>query len=269
MKLLRLSALESERFLSEHVRANTPALVSDAIDRWPSTSVGSVEFLARQFGDWQVQVYDDLFELLAVSSLNDYLNEFWERPPRAKPVPYVRWYAQFRELDFVWADEAFRALAPYWARPYFLPACGYLLPRCESGQQRDPVRDAFPGKGLFISAAGACTRSHCDPWCSDAVLCQLSGRKRFEMFTPQRAAAAQGPPDIQDVLEPGEVLFIPAGWPHRFETLTPSISLTWNFVHAAREAEFSAYLRQAMPPEERVVLEYFGVLPEHSSAALH
>ena len=64
-------------------------------------------------------------------------------------------------------------------------------------------------------------------------------------------------PDVDDVLEPGEVMFIPSGWTHHVETLTDSISLTYNFVHASTWPGFHRFLCSDIPPAERALIDYF------------
>lgn len=134
---------------------------------------------------------------------------------------------------------------------------------------------------LLSMSSGARTRLHADPWCSDALLCQLYGEKEFVMYDPAQAPyLTNGPrsvdveaPDLQafpdfprarvtvrDVLRPGEVLLVPAGWLHHFKSTSDSISLTWNFVHRCRVSEFLSYMA-AGPPElevKQLAYAYFG-----------
>ena len=49
-------------------------------------------------------------------------------------------------------------------------------------------------------------------------------------------------PTVKDTLEPGEIVLVPAGWFHHFNSVTDSISLTWNFVHSYRLRKFISYL---------------------------
>jgi hypothetical protein len=254
-------------------------IVADAVARWPASNIWTAQGLSTYFGDCPVQVYDSLFELQTICLLDEYLRRYWSaRPGAGSPVPYVRWYTKFRPIDFVWADEAFAALSAFWRTPYFLPSTDYILPACAPPKTIDPVRDAFPAKGLFISAAGACTRLHQDPWGSSAVLCQLHGSKRVALFSAGRRSeltaggqlidltsipetSSQHPTaDFDDTLAAGEVLFIPAGWLHHVVSLTSSVSLTWNFVHGAAAAPFREFLSQKHSAADDEVLRYFSTL---------
>jgi hypothetical protein len=53
----------------------------------------------------------------------------------------------------------------------------------------------------------------------------------------------QARPELDEVLEPGDAIFIPAGWYHTAVALTDSVSITWNFVHEIHERRFTSYLR--------------------------
>lgn len=276
MRLERRSALQTEDFVERYVRPARPVLVTDAIERWSQgVEPLSERFFIETFADSEVQVYNDLFDLVSVCRLRDYIDRYWYAPFGAD-VPYVRWYARFHAMEFEWADDAFARIAPYWRMPYFLPSTSYALPQCRAPAMLDAVSDAFPAKGIFISAAGARTRLHFDPWCSDAVLCQLSGRKKLVLYAPDAKELltkegelvdldapghAVHPPDIEDVLEPGEILYIPSGWLHHVVTLTSSISLTWNFVHGVHAPRFDHYRAGALSTFDRGVLSYFDRLP--------
>jgi len=50
-------------------------------------------------------------------------------------------------------------------------------------------------------------------------------------------------PELDEILQPGDTIFIPAGWYHSAIALTDSVSITWNFVHEIHERRFSSYLR--------------------------
>jgi hypothetical protein len=199
-------------------------------------------------------------------------------PGQATSAPYVRWYCKMAEEDRVpWADQSFDQFRGDWARPSFFPANSFVLPFCPESGTLDPSRDWFPARGLFVSAQGARTRLHKDPWCSDALLCQVFGKKNFVMYDPAQApylthaektVDIEAPdldafpdfprarPTLQGTLEPGEIVLVPAGWFHHFNSVTDSISLTWNFVHFCRVREFVSYLLHGPNDTERKQLAY-------------
>ena len=279
MKLERRSNLTQCEFIEHYLLPGRPVLVEDAIAQWRgSAALLSERYFIETFAACAVQLYDDLFELLAVCPLQQYVDRYWHSPARCG-VPYVRWYSKFRDVEFEWADDAFALLEGRWSTPYFLPTSGYELPKCEPPKVIDAARDAFPARGIFISAAGARTRLHSDPWCSDAILCQLSGRKKVVMYSPAAAqdlcrdgrvvdvdapdqnafpGFARRAPDIEDFLDQGDTLYIPAGWFHHVLTVANSVSLTWNFVHAVHAERFARYRRGPLSPLELEVMRYFG-----------
>src|SRR5579872_2825920 len=180
----RCRSLEVQDFEDHYLVSNRPVIVVDAIERWPGPAMWNPEHLFKEFGNASVQIYNDLFTLEDVITLDEYFTKYWRSPVTERRVPYVRWYSRLKPIDFAWADEAFARMSEHWAQPYFLPDSGYLLPVQPFNRRLSAVTDAFPAKGIFISAAGARTALHKDPWCSDAVLCQVYGTKRFRLYNP-------------------------------------------------------------------------------------
>ena len=285
MRLPRVVNLTAEEFISDYVLRNQPVVIANAMDSWPALILWTPDQLAHRFGNERVQVYGDLFRLIDLMPLSQYFDRYFGNtttdPGRGKAgrsLPYVRWYCRLSEDDRVpWADELFERIANDWACPAFFPRHSFVLPYCGPADVIDPRCDWFPARGLFISAQGARTRLHADPWCSDALLCQIYGVKDFVMFDPSQTVylrngahvvdieapdAERNPdfsrarPSVQDTLEAGEIVFLPAGWHHHFKSVTDSISLTWNFVHQARLPEFTAYLQEGPPETEKKQLSY-------------
>jgi len=270
----RRSKLANTEFIERYLVGNTPVVVTDAMGSW--TLFRTPAELERRFGAELVQVYNDLFDLTHVIPLKSYLQEWFGKngePGGDKPMPYVRWYSKMKDVDFVWADEAFKSFSSEWSLPYFLPSSGYLLPSSVPGRPTTPATDLFPGRGLFISGRGASTRLHRDPWASDAVLCQLCGEKLLRFYRPEQQvattpgmAATAGPPASAEkpwaeiTLKPEEVVFIPRGWPHDALSLTDSISLTWNFVHSSTWRWFFKHLASPNASAELPVLRFFAKL---------
>lgn len=278
-RLQRMTALTTGVFISEYLQKNRPVVFTDAMRNWKALETWRPESLARRLGNEKVQIYGDLFRLAAISPLAEYFDRYFGREStRPGSVPYVRWYCHLSEDERVpWADEVFEQFRDEWARPAFFPSNSFVLPFCEAGGEVDPARDWFPAKGLFISARGARTRLHVDPWSSDALLCQIYGRKDFVMYEPSQASFLtqagkvvdiespdlrvfpnfpNAQPSVQDTLEPGEMVLVPAGWFHHFNSVTDSISLTWNFVHLCRLRDFISYLVSSPSETELKQLAY-------------
>jgi hypothetical protein len=271
-------------FVSDYLERNQPVIVMEAMRDWRALTHWNPDNFTREFGSESVQIYGDLFKLTRIDSLSNYLTKYFGRTDEpgkdsgAKSVSYVRWYCHLSADERVpWADDIFARLSADWHRPSFFPESSFALPNCDPNDRIDPSHDWFPAKGLFISARGARTRLHADPWCSDAILCQIFGRKDFVMYHPsQTPQLTDGnrtvdieSPDLQafpqfphatvafrDTLEPGEILLVPAGWHHHFTSATDSISLTWNFVHSSRLESFLAYLQRGPQESELKQLAY-------------
>ena len=278
----RVTEVSVETFISDYLQNNQPIIVTSAMRNWKALKHWTPSHLATRFGNEQVQVYGDLFRLINITSLSEYLNKYFGRGGGARDsrgvVPYVRWYSHLIGNDGVpWADDVFRQIKDDWGRPDFFPANSFVLPYCAPSGSIDPSCDWFPARGLFISAQGARTRLHADPWCSDALLCQIYGEKEFVMYEPSQApyltaggksVDVEAPdlrtfPDfpqarvaVRDTLRPGEILLVPAGWFHHFKSTSDSISLTWNFVHHCRLREFLSYLASSPPETELNQISY-------------
>ena len=290
-RVSRLTDLTVDAFISEYLRRNRPVIVAGAMRNWKALERWKPDYLAKYFGNERVQVYGDLFRLTDITTLSQYLTRHFGRNVStesrgAGATPYVRWYCHLADDERVpWADEAFAKLSDDWARPAFFPSDSFVLPFCAPSDSIDPARDWFPARGLFISGEGARTRLHADPWCSDALLCQIYGRKDFVMYDPsqapyltngERSVDVEAPdqqafPDfpraratVRDTLEPGEILLVPAGWYHHFKSASDSISLTWNFVHLSRLGDFLSYLGRGPTDNELKQLSYaFFNSPAH------
>jgi hypothetical protein len=278
MKIQRRSGLTKEQFLNEHIIANQPVIISDAMSEWNARTKWNPGYLDEKLGSQDVQIYDNLFGLIDVTSLHEYFAKNFNRPAGNPSTEYVRWYTKLKDVDFVWADEAFAAIREDWSHPYFLPSSGFLVPFCPEPCNLNAIRDRFPYKGLFISGAGARTRLHKDPWATDAVLCQFYGRKSLTVYSPDQCCYLQADgefvdpekPDLEmfpdfpkarhtyiDVLEPGEVLYIASGWLHDVTSLSDSISVTWNFIHLGRLSAFADFVRKNPKDKELDVARFF------------
>jgi len=275
--LRRVADVTHELFVDEYLLRNRPVIVVDAMRQWQATTKWTPDFLSYQFGDLNTQVYDTLFKLVDVMPLREYIAVSFGKASVSATATYVRWYAKFKDFDFEWSDPVFAAIANDWAHPYFLPTLGYVMPFSRS-RHVFANHDIFPYKGIFISAAGARTRLHKDPFGTDAVLCQFYGEKRLSLYPPTSKTAIErdgvfldpSQPDtdrfperredvatVEDTLKPGEILFIPGGWYHDVETISDSVSITWNFVHDIKKDLFLREVADERNSFDRDMLKFF------------
>ncbi len=272
MQLERREVMSANEFTQTYIKTNKPVIVTDGMRNWRAASLWTPDYFRTTLGSCEVQLYDNAFNFIGLSCLSDYITEYFGQnsPLNPSSIPYVRAYCQFRNVEFLWADKLFSQLQNDWELPYFLPKSDYLLPY-QMSEKIQPNQQAFPAKGLFISAKGCATHFHIDPWCSDAVLCQIHGEKEVTLFSPEQlpstlidmnhlnenelrpylARAYRG------LLKPGEILYIPNGWTHYVASRSDSISLTWNFVHTTTGDAFLKYLSQNLSAFDQSVMAYF------------
>jgi hypothetical protein len=249
--------------------------VKDAIADWPALSRWSWASLSEMFGEREVDVYDDWFVPTGAARLAAVLDDVGgSRQRRATPA-YVRWSNRMRPGDGRWADDVFEALSSDWRQPDFLPTSSYVVPARDA---IDASTAPFPYRSLLFSSEGGRTRLHVDPWASSGVLCQVIGRKRVLLYDRAHGAdlleaalagaeATAIPPTFDDVLGPGDVIYVPGGWWHDVTTLEPSITVTWNFVHRNAAQGFADHVRAHPDDPELSVAEYFVQPADCSSRA--
>ena len=272
--------LSEEEFVTEYVEAKKPVVMSNIpyeANKWQPQA------LKESIGELTTQVYGTLFELENISTLEEYLEDYFGNNdgPMPTDVPYVRWYNQLKNVDFVWGDEAFEELSSIWQKPACVPTNGLIVPVTGNGTSANPVTDNFPYRGILVAARGARTRMHRDPFCSDAIVAQFYGTKEAALYHPDRTeeltaqvaddsfggfvdvreddpACVSIEPDYFGQVEPGQMIYIPHGWLHDVICLSDSISVTWNFVHRLGAKEFVEYLKNDPSDDsEFEVLQYF------------
>lgn len=285
MLIQRNSKMGSQQFVENYLDKNQPVIVTDAMKSWPALGKWTPAFMKSKLGELEVQVYDELFSLVDITTLSSYVEKNFDQGNGQPMTQYMRWYSQLKDIDFIWADEAFKRLDGDWSTPYFLPKSGYAVPYAPTPHELHAESSLFPYRGLFISGKGSRTRLHRDPWTTSALLCQFYGSKKLTIFAPDQASYlmngaefvdihkpdlsrfpsfGQAQPIYEDVLNPGEILFIPSGWLHDVVSLTDSISITWNFVHELRARHLCDYLRAHPDDPEMDVLRFF--LPQEMRA---
>jgi hypothetical protein len=276
MRLQRRESLDVLEFRRDHLVPRVPVIVTDAMRGWRAPQRWTWDFLLDRFGDREVDLFDDWFVPTGTSRFADFAKRSIGVPQPDLASSYVRWFSRHSDGDGHWADEVFATLHEDWAHPAFLPASDYVVPLVPADERISATTDRFPYRGLFISARGARTRLHLDPWASSAVLCQVAGVKSVVLHPPEQhetilAAVTGGDADVlrtstvrgappaceDELLHPGEILFIPGGWWHHVTTLSDSVSVTWNFVHADVAERLLQYAREHPSDPELEVARYF------------
>jgi Cupin-like domain len=241
----RRSAITREEFAREYMTGLCrPVIVRDAMDDWRARDEWTFDFFAKRYGDRRVVVTDRLV-----------------RPTTARRVSFSE-YMVYCQMPFMTALGRVPTPTPFYltglspfsddpelldsfSDPYFIENQYRQL----SGPLLNWYFDNF--SWLFIGPKGTVSPLHVDLFGTHAWLAQLEGRKHFLLFSPEDAGFLyEGQVDlfhpdlerfpliekarpVEAVLEPGEVIFIPARWAHQVISLDPSISLTMNFVAPA------------------------------------
>lgn len=229
-RLERRALPPPDAFLANHYTTGTPAIFTDVVPGWPA------------FGRWSPQ---DLRERFGAAEIEMSIGR------AADPDPDVRYREHCRVTTM--AEYVDHVLASAGGNDVYLIANNRNLARPGLARLLDDVRlpagffdearSAACG-ALWFGPAGTVTSLHHDT--SNIFFCQVVGRKRFRLYAPdepvllahargvyssldpERSDALRAVPAFDEVLAPGEVLFLPVGWWHHVRALDLSVSVAFN-----------------------------------------
>ncbi|MEZ5403206.1 MAG: cupin-like domain-containing protein [Bryobacteraceae bacterium] len=235
-----------------------PVIVTRAIESWPARAKWTFEFFRAQYGADVVTVADRLFRAKVTQRvrLGDYLA--YCQFPMATPLAQVASeYPLYLTSFSPWSRHP--ELLDDFADPEFVDNAYREL----EGPLRDWYLNGF--SWIFIGPAGTLSPLHIDLFGTHAWLAQLQGRKHFLLFPPhdlhrvydgavnfyapdlERHPLLREALPVEAVIEPGEVIFIPGGWAHQVISLSPSISVTVNYVSRSNLASHVMALTRDLP----------------------
>lgn len=226
-------------FERDFMKPHRPVVITGALDQWKAAN-WTPEYFRKQFSDKTINVDGTDYRMA----------DFIERVLASSdehPAPYFRNALIDRVIPELLPD--IRPLPEYFS-PNWLegPLSQLLRSRLHNGSAE-----------LYIGGAGGkFPFLHYDSWHTHAFLCQLYGRKEFTAFAPDQAPYLYVKPDrpnqsmisnlenpdyqkyplferargMRFYLDPGEILFIPAGWWHTARILSPSITVSVNRANA-------------------------------------
>lgn len=215
----RRQRLSVEEFTLQYRKGLKPVVVEGLIDHWPAVQNWSFRYLVNKCGDTQVVV--DSYNSASAHAMT--FREFAAileagRTDDQQPVYLQEWL--------------YMAKCPQLAADLpELPIAQYDFRRNLFGKRISTNHQ------LWMGQQGATTRLHQDSYVVDVMHAQIVGRKHWCVLGPNATLAQDkhgeldfagllANPDAnfrKCVLNPGEVLYLPAQWYHRIELLTDSI----------------------------------------------
>jgi hypothetical protein len=231
----------ADELFDRYLAPSVPAIFTDLVPQWPAFKRWTPAYFRQHFGQISVQITD------AREQDPDYDARSEQH---ARTLTMNELVARMEEVD---SSNDFYMVAKNRniTRPELAPLFeDIVLP---DGWFRDEQR--LGSSALWFGPAGTVTPLHHDA--SSILFCQVHGRKRWRMASPLETRLLDGaramysafdpeqlpadfPVTFKDfVLEPGEALFIPAGWWHHVRALDVSISLGMN--HFVKDNDFDSW----------------------------
>ena len=244
--LERVHRPSPEEFRERFIVPRRPVIVTGALDGWPALRRWTADHLSATLGDRRIKVqrldHDNItrYELKTLEEVrfDDFIAAIREVPP------VKRYYLVIGNIHVV----------DNFPRRFAKPVFPELFPDLEIPAFVDARR--LLEINLWVGYSGAVSNLHFDP--IDNCLCMIRGRKHLRLFAPEQWSHLHLPstfglenplhspvdaarpdyerfPNFQQAryqvctLEPGELLYMPAGvWHHvRSEGFNVAVNLWW------------------------------------------
>lgn len=226
-KIQRISGIDKDEFTREFVKKGKPAIITDLADAWPAKEKWTVGFFKTQYGDLDVPVFSKNF---------------------SKPgKKYMASETTMKFRDYLELIEA----GPTDYRLFLFNIFKHA-PELKKDFSEPTIMDGFMMRFplMFFGGGGSNVQLHFDIDLSHVFHTQFFGQKRVVLFAPdqsrnlyQHPFTVRTPVDIdnpdldkypkfrevqgyEDVLEPGETLFMPSGYWHYMHYLTGGYAMS-------------------------------------------
>jgi len=251
----RRDALPPAVFRREHLLPQRPVILTGVVNRWRAASAWTHRYFRERFPDLRIRY------------------ERWEEAPgsRDDAVDYDRRrvFCEARLAEFVDLIAGASGRTLYSTNFKIFDVAPSLRADIEPLEPYMGVPRLRLEPYLWTGPAGTVSSLHFDR--AHNLVAQIQGRKRWLVFPPDTTPSLYWPspeldlrmlqfspvdaerPDldrfplfararpIEIVLEPGELLFLPAGWWHQVRSLDPAISLN---VFWARPLQLAIAMRR-------------------------
>lgn len=249
----RRSSLDPTSFAKEFLDGlGRPVMVTDALDGFPARQRWDLDYFASKFGDeivsamYPAPVREPEFHVRM--RLRDYIDyvKTPEQPPVGEVVTGDLATLPGRLYVVSWTPVS-RLTEDFSLHPYFVEDFTRML--------TDGMKARLNG-WVLIGPEGALSRLHYDALSTHAYLGQFYGTKQVIVFSPADTPYLYGgavdpsAPDLdryplyekatpfECVLQPGELIFVPANWWHYARCLEPSITVSFNFINSSNFGAF-------------------------------
>jgi hypothetical protein len=210
-----------EEFDRDFRKRSRPVVLEGILHDWPALKKWSFEYLASKCGTAPVVV-------------NSYNSSQARELPFAEFVRLLKASAATGQPPLYLQEWLYQTACPFLAEDMpELPIAQYDFRRVLYGEKISTNHQ------LWIGQRGATTRLHQDSYLIDVMHAQIVGSKHWLVMGPETAVVPDADagmdfaglarnPDariMQCVLQPGDVIYLPAEWWHRIELLSDSIGL--------------------------------------------
>lgn len=228
----RVENLSNEQFKSEYLIPNRPVVFKDLSKDWKARTLWTPEFFLSQYGDQPVKVYDSNFG-----------------------TPGKKYMSNLKTMRL--GDYLTQMLTGKTTLRLFLYNMIKVAPELKEHVKLPTFSNGFSKNFMFMffGAQGSITQMHYDIDLSHVFHTAFTGRKRFYLYPPSESKKLyrhpftirsyvdvlnpdfEQYPKLKDTLgdyvelEPGETLFIPAGYWHHVVYDEASIALSLRCAH--------------------------------------